>query len=127
MDTVESTAAIADKLAAALAAHDLGRFADLLDESVRWGGEVDSPETCHNRSQVLTHFERALSVGLDGEVCEVAVSGDHILLGLEVVWPQGVERPRQRYQVYTVRDGRIVDLRGFETREPAAAMAGIAS
>jgi ketosteroid isomerase-like protein len=128
-DSIEQTTAIAARLCGAFNSHDLASFGELLDENVQWGPR-DYEGSCHNRSQVLAWFARLLGEGVDGTVTEVATSPNHVLLGLDVVWPTDTtdpERPRDRYQLYTVRDGRIVELEGFEDRASAARQAGLAT
>ena len=59
--------------------------------------------------------------------------GDRILVGLRVTGLQaaGTRTPAdrggeaQRWQVLTVRDGRVIDIVGFDTRREAMARAGV--
>jgi hypothetical protein len=59
------------------------------------------------------------------------VAGDRIVVGLTVLGNQAgddkTEGVRQRWQVLTVRDGRVVDIVGFDDRADAAARAGLPS
>jgi hypothetical protein len=60
-------------------------------------------------------------------VTEVVPSRDHLLVGLVVTgtaaaFDEGGEA--RRWQVLTVRDGLIVDIRGFDDRVQAAARIG---
>ncbi|MCW3045460.1 MAG: SnoaL-like protein [Actinobacteria bacterium] len=45
--------AIARRLTSALEARDLESLGNLLAPDVRWGGEEDTPQTCHSRDDVL--------------------------------------------------------------------------
>jgi hypothetical protein len=57
------------------------------------------------------------------------VTGDRIVVGLTVVGNQAgddeIESVRERWQVLTVRDGRVIDIVGFDDRADAAARAGL--
>ncbi|MCW3036311.1 MAG: SnoaL-like protein [Actinobacteria bacterium] len=45
--------AIARRLTRALEARDLESLGEILALDVRWGGEEDTPQTCHSRDDVL--------------------------------------------------------------------------
>jgi len=119
-DSIELTA---QRLKSALEDADLEGVADLLDPFVTWGpADVASPP-CQNKQQVLAWYQKAASAGASATVSEFVVSKNHIMVGLVV---SGVKGPRNRggaaprWQVYTVRDGLIVDIVGFDTRSEAA-------
>lgn len=121
---------LASKVEAALNAADLSAFAALLDPDVNWGPPGDAVSGCHNRAQVVTWYERARAGGMSGQVTEVVAGEGVLLVGLRV---EGTEEARQaggvaeRWQVLRVRQGRVVDIRGYPDRGAAAAAAGIAS
>ena len=48
--------AIARRLTSALQARDLESLGEILAPDVRWGGEEDTPQTCHNRADVLAWY-----------------------------------------------------------------------
>jgi len=109
---------------------DLASFADILDPAVRWGPPGDPTPPCQTREQVLEWYERAKESGARAQVSEIAVLGDRVLVGL-VVAGTGEARIRGghagRWQLLTVRAGRIVDIVGFEQKDEAIAWAsGIA-
>jgi len=59
----------------------------LLDDNVRWGGDEDTPETCHTRTAVLNRLDRQRQAGLEAKLLEV-VPGQHgILVALKVRQP----------------------------------------
>jgi hypothetical protein len=103
----DGAARVAAVLPAALAARTPDAVAPLLDRDVRWGGSEDTPETCTDRTQVLTFYAALLADGVHLEARDVRVDGDQVHLLVRVASPDGgVEQPT----VITVRDGRIVDV-----------------
>jgi hypothetical protein len=108
--------ALAEQIKIALESADLTQFQDLLDPAVTWGAPDDDKPSCSNRKQVLDWYRRGLQAGVRASVTEVAASGSKILIGMDVT---GRDSPR--WQVLTVRDGRIADIRGFESRTEATA------
>jgi hypothetical protein len=94
---------------------------------VRWGREDDTPETCHTRAQVLDRIGKQRAAGMQTQVLEVVPGTEAVLVGLDVKWPvsEGFARRRTIYQVMKVRDGHVVDIRGYDSRAEAAAQAGL--
>jgi ketosteroid isomerase-like protein len=121
---------LASKVRQALDSADLSAFADLLDPGVTWGPPDDNVSGCHNRDQVIAWYGRARAEGMHGEVTEVVVGADALLVGLrvggtaEAVEAGGVA---ERWQVLKLRHGKVTDIRGFPDRAEAAARAGVAS
>ena len=124
--------AVMDRLAgqvrSALEAADLDAYADLLDGGVRWGAPGDPAPQCRSKAQVLAWYRRGREAGTRARVVETVVAGDKILVGLKVARTAtpGDRAESDRWQVLTVRDGRIADITGFDDRREAAAWAGIA-
>jgi hypothetical protein len=122
-----------DELAAqvrkALAAEDVSAFADLLDGNVTWGAPGARNPTCKNRSQVLSWYERGREAGVRGSVFDVEVLGDRLLVSMNL---RGTEGARERggtalrFQILTVREGRIVDIVGFDDKAEALSHASSA-
>jgi ketosteroid isomerase-like protein len=70
-----------------------------------------------------------VAAGARARVTEVVEGNDRLLVGLRVTGTAGAAEhggTADRWQVLTVRDGRVVDIRGFEDRSSAAARAGVA-
>jgi len=119
---------IVERIRSAIDTADLEEFADLLHPDVTWGPGDHSSSGCHNRREVLKWYRRARAAGRRGRVTEVVVGEGKLLVGLEVA-----ERPEafqqgedtNRWQVLTLREGRVVDIRGFEDRDAAASSAGV--
>jgi hypothetical protein len=122
MPQVSSDASyLADQLRRAFTAHDLDAFGALLSEEVRWGDPIH-PRRCLNRSDVLATFGRLMAEGVDGTITELVTGGEGIPCGLDVKWPEGMQRPGDRtfFHVYLVTNGRIVEIQRHDDRASAA-------
>jgi ketosteroid isomerase-like protein len=109
----------------ALAAADLDAYADLLHPEVRWGAPGDPAPPCRNRAQVLAWYRAGRQAGTRAHVTETLVAGDRILVGLRVssAAADSAAEESDRWQVLTIRDGLVADIRGFDNRDEAAAAA----
>jgi ketosteroid isomerase-like protein len=116
---------LAGQVRQALETADLEAYADLLDPGVRWGPPGDPAPACQSRRQVLEWYQRGRDAGTRARVTETRVSGDKILVGLAVTGT-GTSGETGRWQVLTVRGGRITDIVAFDERDEAAAWAGLA-
>ena len=105
-----------------MAAEDVSAFAELLDQDVTWGAPGARNPTCQNRNQVLNWYQRAREGGVRGSVFDVVVLGDRLLVSLSVRGTEGANErggSALRFQVLTVRDGRIVEIVGFDDKSEA--------
>ena len=77
----------------------------MLDDNVRWGGEEDTPETCHTRGDVLSRLAHQRANGFQTRVLEVVPGDEAVLLGVSVKGPiaEGFDRGRTVYQVLRLR------------------------
>ena len=126
----EAMEAIASKVRTALEAGDLASFSDLLDPHVRWGAPDDPSPSCQNRKQVLAWYQRGREAGVRARVTDVEIIDDRVLVGLMVrgnPGPDEADDEAERWQILTVRDGRVVDIVGFETQEEARRRVGVGS
>jgi ketosteroid isomerase-like protein len=117
---------LARQVRAALEAADPSSFRALLDPDVTWGAPGARQPSCRNRDQVLAWYERGRQAGTRAQVADVSVLGDRLLVALTVRGsPSAEDRggAAQRWQVLTVRHGRIVDIVGFDDRMDATAHA----
>jgi len=117
---------VAHQVRAALEVAALSAFADLLDPDVHWGPPDARRPTCRNRDQVLAWYRRGAASGVRAQVSETVVFDDRILVGLAVHGRPGSSEEggtTSRWQVLTVRDGRVVDIVGFEAPSDALARA----
>ena len=113
---------IAAQIRAALQSSDLLAYRDLLDPNVTWGAPDDMNSGCRNRDQVLAWYRRGRARGVRAVVTETSVFGDQILVGLTVFdrrSPSESGGPTERWQILTVRDGLVADIRGIENRTEA--------
>ena len=104
--------AIARRLTSALEARDLESLGEILAPDVRWGGEEDTPQTCHSRADVLAWYGGLHARGFRASVVEAAVEPDRIVLTLDVTRPGGGTSRNE--QVFRIAGGRIVDIRDNE-------------
>jgi ketosteroid isomerase-like protein len=119
---------VAGHIHAALESGDLRAFRALLDPDVTWGAPGDPQPACRNRNQVIAWYEAGRDAGVRATVAEVEIHGDRIVVGLDVVGraDAGDEAPAQRrWQVLTVRAGRVVDIVGYDDRDEALARARV--
>ena len=126
---IPESAALAGRVRLALESGDLDAIRDLLDPGARWGApEGPSDADCRDRGQVIAWWAGAHAGGARAVVTEVTVGAAALLVGLQVTGtPAACDAGAavQRWQVLTVRDGRIADIRGFDDRNAAAARAGL--
>ncbi len=110
-----------------MTSENLSAFADLLDPDVTWGPPGARSGMCKNRNQVLAWYQKGRDAGVRGSLCDMQVVGDRILVSLSV---RGTDDARKRggtalrFQVLTVRNGRIVQIAGFEDRVDALSYTG---
>jgi ketosteroid isomerase-like protein len=119
---------LAARVRDALAAADLDAYAGLLHPEVHWGAPGDPSPPCQNRAQVLAWYRNGRADGIRAHVTETIVGADKILVGLRVSGGEAAvtaDADTQRWQVLTVRDGLVADIRGFDDRDEAAAAAGL--
>lgn len=108
----------------ALVAEDLSAFTALLDPDVTWGAPGARNPSCKNRNQVLAWYQRGRDAGVRGSVYDVDVLGDRLLVSMSV---RGTDNAQERggaalrFQVLTVRNGKIVEIVGFDDKSEATA------
>ena len=124
-DSGGGASAIAEQVEAALRTADLDAFAELLDPDVQWGAPDDNAPSCQNRKQLLSWYQRGRDAGVSADVIEVVAAKDRLLVGLRVRHDPAGAGARERWQVMTIRAGRVVDIRGFDDRAEAAARSGV--
>ena len=109
-------AEVARQLETAAQDVDLDLLGSLLHPEVRWTG------LCKDRSQVLDWYRAVLAEGIEATLRSVEVDRDAVVLGLTVGRrAQGARPapPQPLYQVFTVRDAQIVEIRGYPDRASA--------
>jgi ketosteroid isomerase-like protein len=120
----EQMVQLAGQIQAALETADLNGYRELLDPDVTWGAPDDAQSGCRNRDQVLAWYRRGRAKGVRAVINETVIHHDKILVGLSIRDSQSPSHrgggPTARWQILTVKSGRIVDIRGFEDRAAAA-------
>jgi ketosteroid isomerase-like protein len=114
--------AVATVVSNAMQSGDLPTITALLAPDVRWGDPEQSVPTCTNKSQVLRWYENAHRAGASADVIETVVLGRNILLGLAVRGNPRATSPTDpdvRWQVMSIEDGKIAEIRGYESRGDA--------
>jgi hypothetical protein len=114
------SAQVAGALRAAYESADLDALSGLLHPRVRWGGEEETPDTCHSPSDVLAWYRRSYDSGIRATVTEVLTRPDAVFLALRV---SGRDQGKATavHQVFLLTDGLISDIRGYPQRDLALA------
>ena len=122
-------ARLTERVRLALESGDLDAIRDLLEPGVRWGAPGGPHNAdCKNRNQVLAWWASARAAGARAVVMEVTAGAGTFLVGLEVTGTPAAREAGgvvERWQVLTLRGGRIADIRGFDDRAAAAGHAGV--
>jgi hypothetical protein len=107
---------IARHLEAACRDLDLGLLGSLLHPQVHWTG------VCSNSAEVLDWYRGVLADGTTAAIQSVEVDRDAVVLGLTLTRQAEGARPappQRLYQVFTVDDAQIIDIRGYPDRRSA--------
>lgn len=108
-------AEVARHIDAAYRGLDLELLGSLLHPEVRWA-------QCQNRSEVMDWYRGLVADGTRPTVRSVEVDGDAVVLGLSLSRPAEGARaapPQLLYQVFTILDAQIADIRGYPDRSSA--------
>lgn len=103
-------------------ARDLSVLEGALDPEAQWLG-VEDGQICENRKMILAVIKRNLHGGLAGRIEETVEVGGRIVVAFRPDRPRNDGRPLDQgiaYVVVTMRDERVVELKGCADR--AAAM-----
>jgi ankyrin repeat protein len=112
---------IARHLEAAYRDRDLELLGSLLHPQVHWTG------VCTNSGEVLDWYRNLLADGTMATVESVEVDGDAIVLGLGVARQADGARPAPPvllYQVFTIDDAQVTDIRVYPDRASALSRPG---
>lgn len=101
---------------------DLNPLEAALAPDAKWRAVVDGPWNCENRDAILDVMAGNLSKGLSGQIDDVFVVGQRVVVGFRPdhhepgAWPldDGV-----RYVVLTMRDDLITEMKGCADRMTA--------
>jgi ketosteroid isomerase-like protein len=111
----------------AMRRQDLDAALTYFAPEVVWGGLIPGVE-CSNRDDVREMLSESIYDDIDVECLEVTGGDDHAVLGVRS--PQleelaGVTLKGQLFNVLTIRDRRIVQVRDFALRDEALGAAGL--
>lgn len=125
LDTpIQTMQSLATHVRDAMEAVDLDVMRELLAPNARWGAPEQDVPTCRNATEILAWYELARENGVRAEITEVTVVKDTILVGLKILAnPQTKSKVNTRWQVLSVIDGRIAEIRGYERRGEAKSFA----
>jgi ankyrin repeat protein len=123
-DQAEVSGAVAAGVMADIARHleaayrdlDVDLVGSLLHPQVGWTG------VCTGSAQVLDWYRSLLADGIRPTLQSVEVDGDAVVLGLSVARPAEGARPappEHRYQIFTVEDAQVIEIRGYPDRASA--------
>jgi hypothetical protein len=116
----DSIEALAERVVAAFESADLGAIRELLAPNASWGAPGETPATCQTRDQVMQWYENGYEQGIRATVNESLVIQNHIVLGLDITQLNGNEHDvEDRWQVLTVENALIVDIRAYQSRDGA--------
>ena len=120
---------LADRVRSALGSGDADAWRRLLTPDAKWGPPDDPHSGCHSAEEVIAWWNLARERGVHATVTEVVPGPGTILVGVKVAGRDEEDPAAEsdRWQVLTVREGLIADIRGYEERQVAAARAGITS
>jgi hypothetical protein len=121
----ESMEIIASRVRVAMESVDLQMMNELLAPDAKWGAPEQDVPTCRNAQQILAWYEMARENGVRADITAVVLVGNHIVIGLKVINPNDQKKSRNatRWQVLTVEDELVTEIRGYETRGDATAYA----
>src|SRR3989442_14805589 len=112
----------------ALRSGDFGAAASLLDPDVAWQGLRDE-WVCHWPEEVLERFRMGLQQRREIDALEFTRGGDRVVLGARgpsMTEVGGEPLGGQIFNVFTLRDGRIMRIDDYRGRTEALAAAGVA-
>ena len=110
----------------ALRRGDFEAAAELLDPDVSWQG-LREEWVCHGRDEVLETFRWGLERRREIDALEFTRAGEQVVLGARGPSIGPAEEPLgQIFNVFTLRDGRILRIEDYRRRREALAAAGTA-
>src|SRR5262245_25631465 len=109
----------------ALRRGDFDAAAALLDPDVKWQGLRDE-WVCHSREQVIDTFRWVLEHSREIDALEFTRGGECVVVGARGPNVGPAEEPLGRmFNVFTLRDGRIVQIDDYRSRGEAFSAAGV--
>lgn len=112
----------------ALRRRDFEAAAGLLDPEVSWQG-LREEWVCHGRGEVIDTFRWGLERRREVDALEFTRGGDSVVLGARgpsITAIDDVPLEGQIFNVFTLREGRIVRIDDYRGRREALTAAGVA-
>ena len=113
---------LATEVRRAMDSADLQSMGGLLAPDARWGAPEQEVPTCRNAQQILSWYELARDSGVRADVGDIVVIGEHMVVSLTIhPKPEDAANARdtKRWQVLSVKDGLVAEIRGYERRREA--------
>lgn len=108
----------------ALKRGDLSEVDALLDQNVKWHrGDPEAVGACRNRAEAAA-FLRRPQRGDPGELVDVIDAGDRVVV-ITRPPPTGADPEPLHGQITTFRDGKVIEMVGYDTVEDALHAAGV--
>jgi ketosteroid isomerase-like protein len=107
---------------------DFDAAAGLLDPEVTWQG-LREEWVCHGPEEVLDTFRWGLEQRREIDALEFTRGGERVVLGARgssITEVGGEPLEGQIFNIFTLREGRIVRIDDYRTRSEALAAAGVA-
>ncbi|MGH2853582.1 MAG: nuclear transport factor 2 family protein [Solirubrobacteraceae bacterium] len=107
----------------AMAQGNLTVLEHTLAPDAKWHG-VEDGQLCGNRTAILNVIGRNLPGRLRGRIEETIQDGPRVIVAFRPEQPAQVDRPLDQgiaYMVVTVRDGKIIEMKGCVDRTAALA------
>jgi ketosteroid isomerase-like protein len=107
---------------------DFEAAAALLDPDVSWHG-LREEWVCHGPAEVIETFRGALAERREIDALEFTRGGDRVVVGVRgssITEVGGEPLEGQIFNVFTLRDGRILRIDDYRRRGEALAAAGVA-
>ncbi len=111
----------------ALRRGDFDAAAGLLDPDVTWQG-LHEDWVCHGREEVIDTFRWGLDERREIDALEFTRSGEQVVMGARgpsITEVGGEPLEGQIFNVFTLRDGRVVRIDDYRRRTEAFSAAGI--
>jgi ketosteroid isomerase-like protein len=106
---------------------DLDAAAALLDPEVTWQG-LREEWVCHGREEVIATFRWGLEQRREVDALEFTRAGDQVVLGARgpsITEVEGQPLGGQIFNVFALRDGRILHIVDYRRRSEALAAADV--
>jgi len=101
---------------------DLGFMESALAPDAKWRAVEDGPWNCEDRATIIEVMQGNLARGLRGRIEETVQDGSRVMVAFrrDPSSPGGAPRAGElAYMVVTVRDGKIVEMKGCANRAAA--------